>query len=343
MALTSTSGTERSNPLLNGGWSTMFLVALVGLAGCSPTRRPMIAFIPRTSATMLWEPAHVGAQDAANNLGLNIYWNAPTREDDVAGQISLIERILRDGDQGLILAPDQALALITPVRRAMAKGIATVVIGSSLPIPPGDNLSYIVNDEVEGGRIAARRVAFLLHGKGSVALLGINPAITGIMIRARSCEQFLNINYPNIHIVETRSGSFSLPHEQQMAEETLKENPDLDAIIALTWSSARGSVSTIESSVPVPKVKVIGFDPTGLLFEAKTLDSVILQNTREMGDRAIRMIDARLHGQPMQGVVTLQPMLVTRENVGSEKVRIMTTMHSARNSDDKRREYGSSP
>src|SRR5580700_3084354 len=146
MALTSTSGTERSNPLLNGGWSTMFLVALVGLAGCSPTRRPMIAFIPRTSATMLWEPAHVGAQDAANSLGLDIYWNAPTREDDVAGQISLIERIVRDGDQGLILAPDQALALITPVRRALAMGVATVVIGSSLPIPPGDSLSYIVND-----------------------------------------------------------------------------------------------------------------------------------------------------------------------------------------------------
>lgn len=291
---------------------------------------------------MLWEPAHAGAQDVANRLGLNIYWNAPTREDDVAGQINLIERIVRDRDQGLILAPDQALALITPVRRAMAKGIPIVVIGSSLSIPPGNNLSYIVNDEEEGGRIAARRVAFLLHGQGSVALLGIDPAISGIMIRARTCEQFLTSNYPNIHIVETRSGSFSLPHEQQMAEETLKENPDLGAIVALTWASAQGSISTIESSVPIPKVKVIGFDPTGLLFEATTLDSVILQNTREMGDRAIRMIDAHRHGQPMRGVVILQPMLVTRENVGSEKVRIMTTMHSTRDLEDKRRGHDSS-
>jgi ribose transport system substrate-binding protein len=288
---------------------------------------------------MLWEPAHTGAQDAANRLGLNIYWNAPTREDDVTGQINLIERAVRDRVQGLILAPDQALALITPVRRAIARGIPTVVIGSALPIPPGNNLSYIVNDDDEGGRIAAQRAAFLLHGKGSVVLLGINPAITGIMTRARSCEQFLTANYPDIHIVEARMGSFSFPHEQQMAEETLKDHPNLDVIIALTWASARGSISTIENSVQARKIKVIGFDPTGLLFEAKTLDSVILQNTREMGNRAVRMIDAHRHGQPMQEVVVLRPMLVTRENVGSDKVRIMTTMHSTVRRDDKRREY----
>ena len=343
MALTSTFGTKRSNSLLNCGWSITLFFALVGITGCSPSRPPTVAFIPRTSATMLWEPAHTGAQDAANRLGLNIYWNAPTREDDVTGQINLIERAVHDRVQGLILAPDQALALITPVRRAITRGIPTVVIGSALPIPPGNNLSYIVNDDDEGGRIAAQRAAFLLHGKGSVVLLGINPAITGIMTRARSCEQFLTANYPDIHIVEARMGSFSFPHEQQMAEETLKENPNIDAIIALTWASARGSISTIENSVQARKIKVIGFDPTGLLFEAKTLDSVILQNTREMGNRAVRMIDAHHHGQPMPGVIVLQPMLVTRKNVGSDKVRIMTTMHSTISRDDKRREYDLSP
>jgi len=32
--------------------------------------------------------------------------------------------------QGLVLAPDQALALITPVQRALSHGIATVIVGS---------------------------------------------------------------------------------------------------------------------------------------------------------------------------------------------------------------------
>ena len=124
-----------------------------------------IAVIPRTSGSLLWEPEHRGAQDAAQGIGAKIYWNAPTREDDIAGQIALIEHVARGNYQGLVLTPNQSLALITPVRRALARGLPIVIVSSPIPVPAGDKLSYILNDEEEGGRIAARRVAHLLHGR----------------------------------------------------------------------------------------------------------------------------------------------------------------------------------
>jgi ribose transport system substrate-binding protein len=296
---------------------------------CTCCRRPgtvTIAVIPRTSGTILWEPEHRGARDAAKLIGAHIYWNAPTRENDVSAQIELIEHVSEGNYQGLVLAPNQALALIAPVRHALARGLPIVIVSSPIPVPAGTKLSFILNDEQEGGRLAARRVALLLHGHGTIAILGIDPDVTGIMDRARSFEQFLAKNYPDIHVVERHLGSFNVPHEQEVAEETLDAHPDLDAIVALMWPSATGALSTIDSDPAKSKVKVIGFDPEDFLFASPSLDSVIVQNTREMGYRAVQIIHASLSGKPVPARIMLEPLLVTRDNVDSERVRHMTTM-----------------
>jgi ribose transport system substrate-binding protein len=305
------------------------LLAYISLLLCTSCHEPApvtIAVIPRTSGTLLWEPEHRGAQDAAENMGARIYWNAPTREDDVARQIDLIDQVVAGNYQGLVLTPNQSLSLITPVRRALAHGLPIVIVSSPIPVPAGDKLSYILNDEQEGGRIAARRIAFLLHGRGSIAVLGINPDISGIMTRAHSFEEFMAENYPAIHIVDKHIGSFNVPHEQEVAEETLDAHPDLDAIVALMWPSARGAMSTIDGRPGMFRAKVVGFDPEDVLFNSPSLDSVVLQNTRKMGYLAVQLIHARLMGKPVPPLISLEPTLVTRGNLNTNEVQYMTTM-----------------
>lgn len=321
----------RSTPPTNG-LSTVrsmfcvgFCVVFMLYGGCGRPPVPTIAFIPRTSGTLFWEPAHAGAEVAARSTGTKIYWNAPTREDDVQGQIALVESVIDRKYQGLVLAPDQALALIAPVRRALSKGTPTVIIGSPLPIPPANNLSYILNDEGEAGELAAVRVAQLLHGRGSVAILGINPDIAGIMTRARSLEAALMLHYPQIRIVEKRIGSFNVPHDQQIAEETLRANPGLNAIVALTSASTRGTCSALGRGQQNRSTKLVGFDEPDslLLMQEASLDSVIVQNSREMGLEAVKTIAAELRGQSVLPQVKLKPMLVTRENLNSPDVKQM--------------------
>lgn len=133
---------------------------------------------------MLWEPEHRGAQDAVEHIEVRIYWNAPTREDDVESEIALIARGVALNDEGTVLTPNQSLALMTPVRRALSHGLPIVIGSSAKSILAGGELSHIINDEEEGGRIAARHVALLLHGKCSIVILGINPNVAGIMVPA---------------------------------------------------------------------------------------------------------------------------------------------------------------
>jgi ribose transport system substrate-binding protein len=316
--------------------STAFQVRLVAeifavlalWCGCRSRPTPTIAFIPRTSGTPLWEPAHLGAEIAARTANAKIYWNAPTREDDVQAQIALVDSVIDRKYEGLVLAPDQALALIAPVRRALSKGIPTAIIASPLPLPAGAGLTYILSDEEEAGRIAAVRVGELLRGTGTIAILGINPDITGIMTRARSLETALARQYPGIKIVEKRMGSFNIPHDQQVAEETLRTNPDLNAIVALTSSATRGTCSALSRGKGKHSVKVVGFDEPdpALLVRDGNLDSMILPKTREMGIQAVQTILAQLQGQPAPSEVKLKPVLVTPENFESAGIRGMFSM-----------------
>jgi ribose transport system substrate-binding protein len=296
-------------------------------SGCRSSKPPTIAVIPRTTALILWEAEHAGAESAAHQTGFQIYWNAPTREDDTEEQIALVERVVSEHVQGLVLAPDQSLALMTPVRRAIAHNIPVVIIGSPLSIPAGGKLLYILNDEQQVGYIAAMRVGKILNGAGSIAVVGINPGVSGMTTRLRSFEENLSTRFPNIHIEEYRSDFFNSAQAQHAVEETLDAHPHLDAILALSAMSTRGAYFAFSKRNDLGKIKLIGCDQELLPPLRKgEIDSIIIENTYEMGYRAIASIAALQRGESVPSVVQLSPVLVTRENIDQPEVARMLTM-----------------
>jgi ABC-type sugar transport system, periplasmic component len=291
------------------------------LPACSRTSN-MIAVIPRACGTALWEPEHAGAAHVARRQGRNIYWNAPTREDDVAGQIALLEKTVAKGYAGIIITPDQTLPLRSPIRRIVSRGIPVVVVGTNLGITPTAKLSYVLNDDTVGGQMAARRVGKILREHGSIAILGINPQLTGIAARERSFEKTLEQEYPNIHVVARRLGSYSVPQEQQIAEDILNRGLAIDAIVALSHTSTRGAYYALVEFDKVQTIKLVGFDQD-LMPPIRTggIDSVIMQSTYDMGHTAMEIMDGQLNGRSGPGVSVVAPLLMTRENIDSPEIR----------------------
>src|SRR3974390_3537721 len=101
---------------------------------CTSCKRtpPTVAVLPRTCGTALWEPEHAGAAAVARSTGLNLYWNAPMRDDDTQTQISLIEKSVDRGMAGIIVSPIQTLPMRTPIRRVLAQGVPGVGIDTEL-------------------------------------------------------------------------------------------------------------------------------------------------------------------------------------------------------------------
>ncbi len=283
---------------------------------------PTIAVIPRTCGTYLWEAEHTGVARTAPAYGLNVYWNAPMREDDVQGQIDILARALKRRVRGVIISPVEALPLRTPVHNALEGGTPVVVVATDLGLAPGKNLAYVLNDERSGGEMAARRIGKLLKGKGSVAILGISNQLTSTAERARSLEGTLAGEFPGIHVVFRSLALPTVSQEQQVAERLLVEGPPVDAIVALSEPSTRGAFYALTEFNRTLSTPLVGFDQN-LLAPIRTgeIDSVVIQNTNQMGRAAMKLMAEEIHGGAKSQFVVVPPELVTRENIDSDTVK----------------------
>ena len=310
------------------GASIVCLSCLLALSspGCKRTP-PTVAVIPRTCGTALWEPEHAGAATVARSVGLNLYWNAPMRDNDTQTQISLIERSVARGMAGIIVSPIQTLPVRTPIRRVLAQNIPVVVIDTELGIPSGPTLGYVLNDEHAGGRIAARRVGLILKGKGNIAIVGIQPELNSNTVRERSFESTLNTEFPEIRIIARRLGLSSMPQEQHSAEQLLAAKGSLDAIVALSLAATRGTYYALAEFGKAGTMKLVGFDQDLIPpIRDGGIDSVVVQNTFEIGRSAMEIMNREIHGAPGPAELTIEPVLMTRENVDSPEIRQIENM-----------------
>ena len=306
---------------MSAGTKWAACILLVFFTSCHKTP-PTIAAIPRTCGTLLWEAEHTGIQHVASADGLNVYWNAPMREDDVQGQIEVLSTAIGRGVQGVIISPVEALPLRTPVHRALEHKIPVVVVGTDLGLASGKNLAYVLNDEHMGGQMAARRIAELLHGEGTVAVMGISNQLTSTAERARSLETTLTEESPHIQVVFRSLALPTVSQEQQVAEKLLARYSQVNAIVALSESSTRGAYYALTEFNKASSIRLVGFDQN-LIAPIRTgaIDSVIFQDTHGMGRAAMKVMNDELHQGALQSPVVLQPILVTKANLDSDVVK----------------------
>lgn len=284
-----------------------------------------IAVIPRTCGTRLWEPFHAAAASVARSRRIHIYWNAPTQENDVEKQIGFLSLVVERHYRGVIVAPDESMVFRTPVQQLLGRHIPVVIVDDNLALPHDPDLSYVLNDEIAGGQLAAQRVAAVLHGNGSIALLGIDPKLESITTREKSFEKALKRDAPRIKIAVREFGDdLSVPHEQQIAEDVLTSSRGIDAIVALSASATRGAYYAKLGLAKPSDAVLVGFDQDLLPpIRSGEIDSVVIQNAPEIGRLAMENILARLKRVSIPEVVAVPPVLLTRENLDSPSTRQM--------------------
>jgi ribose transport system substrate-binding protein len=285
-------------------------------------RPPLIAVVPRTTGSTLWETERAGIDAAARQWRCRIYWNAPTHEDDVEGQINLLEKIRLGPYDGLVLAPDHALALLTTIRRTLAAGKPVVIISSRLALPAVGKLSYIITDQEEMGRLAAARIGHALNGLGTVAIIGIDPGIAGLMSRLRAFETELGLHYPRIRVVTRGPGAFNAAEAQESLIAALSANHELSAVFALTAVSTRAVYFTLKST-DRRGIILVGCEQDADMINrvrAGEINAILAEDTYQMGYLAIRQIHAFLAHRKVSAVTVLPPVLITPENASAAPI-----------------------
>lgn len=301
------------------GW-LLILIAVVCASseGCRK-RENVITVIPRSTGTLLWEPLRQGAAEALRGHNIRMHWEPQLDEGDVENQLTMVAEATARKNRGIIFVPDETLASRSVVLNAVRQDIPVVVVDDDFGPPPGPYLSYVASDEAAAGQLVAQRLAKELHGHGSVAVIGIVSSREGSISREVLFEQAISRIAPGIRFVLRQWGDTAITHQEQICEELFSNASPPDAIVALSSTATRGAYYARIAKKHPPKTIIIGFDQDDrdMLLPIRTgsVDAVVVQDTRAIGERAASNILAEIQGKPFPAQTRIAPLLVTRENL----------------------------
>jgi ribose transport system substrate-binding protein len=284
-----------------------------------------IAVIPKGTTHVYWKTVKLGADAAAKDLGVNIIWKGPVKENDRGDQISMVEQFVTQGVNGIVLAPLDSDGLVSPVQEATAKNIPVVVIDSALKATVGkDFTSFVATNNHQAGFMGGEQLAKVLGGKGKVALLRYQAGSASTDEREAGFLEAI-AKYPNISVISSNQfGGATTDLAKTVALNMLDTLKQADGIFCPNESTTLGMLGALEDGQLAGKVKFVGFDATPSLVDAlknKEIDVLISQDPYKMGYEGVKQCVNALRKLPVDTNVDTGSAVVTRDNVDSPEIQ----------------------
>lgn len=322
------------------GVSLMVVVSSLtafGFIGCAPQDDGTIriAVIPKGTTHDFWRSVHAGALKAEREINgaggpkIEVIWKGPEKEDDRALQIQVVQNFIAARVKGVVLAPLDDTALLSPVKDCGRAGIPVAIIDSGLQGEVGkDFVSYIATDNYRGGVLGGKRLGEVLNGEGKAILLRYAEGSASTMERERGFLETLAKEFPKIELLSSDLyGGATTESSQQKAQNLLTRFGDqVDGIFCPNESTTLGMMNALRDADLLGKVKFVGFDTSESLVggvRSGNLQGLVLQNPLEMGYRGVMTMYDHLQGQPVVSQVDTGAVIVTGENMDDPKMKLL--------------------
>ena len=317
---------------------TVFVVTAIVLTavGCKQKeksqRRYRIAVIPKGTTHVFWKSIHAGAVKAEQELqelGVEVIWKGPLKEDDRESQIRVVEDFITRGVSGIVLAPLDEVALRMPVRDAVSRKIPVVIIDSGLQSE--DYVSFVATDNRIGGQKGARRLAEILGGKGRVIMLRYQEGSASTTNREEGFLEVLRKEYPQIEVVSSNQYGGATTETAYMASENLlapRRTADgglkIDGIFCPNESATFGMLRALQDSGLAGKVKFVGFDSNERLIQAmqnREIHGLVLQDPINMAYLGVKTMVEHLQGKTVDKRIDTGSAVATPENMNDPNIK----------------------
>ncbi len=286
-------------------------------------KKLQIAVIPKGTTHEFWKSIHAGAVKASRELGVEIIWKGPQKEDDRAQQIMVVEDFINRGVNGIVLAPLDDRALCRPVQDAVREDVPVVIIDSALQ--GEDYISFVATDNYKGGVIAAHRMGELLGGKGDIFLIRYQEGSASTTKRENGFLDTITSEFPDISLlVQDQHAGATTETAYQLAENLLGRFPEVDGIFCPNESSTFGTLRALQESGSAGKVKFVGFDSSPKLIQGLKdghIHGLVLQDPMKMGYLGVKQMTLHLKGQEIESRVDTGVYLATQENMEVPEIK----------------------
>lgn len=225
-----------------------------------------------------WKSVLKGAEAAEQEFGITLVYDAPNEEDDIQGQIDMVEFYIDRNVDGIVLAASDYEALVPVVEKAFNNGIPVVLIDSHV-----NSNSYnksFSTDNYLAGKQAGESLIDLAGEDAKIGIISFVKGSENAIQRERGLKAVLE-EYPNIEIVDTMFCGSSIEVAETFAMIYLDQ--EVDAIIGLNAIASMGLGRALNRHKDAIG---IGFDTTLeeiTFIDQEIIDATIVQNPYGMG------------------------------------------------------------
>lgn len=307
------------------GAAALAVVAAAVPAGPAAAQDVTIPIIVKDTTSFYWQIVLAGARKAGKDLGVNVPELGAQSEADINGQISILENAVSGSPAAIVISPTEFKALGKPIDEA-AKSVKVIGIDSGADSQAFT--SFLTTDNVQGGRVAADGLAAAItekYGKaeGEVALITSLPGVGSLDQRAQGFKEQLAAKYPGLKLVADKVADGQATTGLNIMTDLITANPNLRGVFASNLIMAQGAGQAIAENNAQDAIKLIGFDSDDKLVKFLTdgvIAGLVVQDPFRMGYDGIKTALAASKGEAVEKNVDTGANLVTKANMGDEKI-----------------------
>jgi ribose transport system substrate-binding protein len=262
--------------------------------------KPYIALVSKGFQHQFWQAVQDGAEQAAAEFDVEITFEGPDSESEVAQQIDMLQTALDRNPDAIGFAALDSQASVPLMTEAESRGIPVVAfdsgVDSDVPVTTAST------DNLAAAALAAEHMVELIGGAGKVALVVHDQtSVTGVERRDGFVE-YIEQNAPDVEIVDIQYGAGDQLESTNIATAIIEGNPDLAGIYGANEGSAIGVVNAVQELDRVGEIVVIGFDSGQAQIDAimnGVMAGAITQNPVGIGYETVKAAVAAINGEDL--------------------------------------------
>jgi rhamnose transport system permease protein len=307
--------------------SNWFLVRSIKQSSMKGTAAPsnrkiQIAMMPKAKGDPYFVSCHQGAEEAANELGVDLFWDGPT-DLDPAKQNEIVEAWITKGVDVIAVSVENQAGISTVLRKAREKGIKVITWDADAE---KDARDFLINQATPQaiGYTLTDEAARIMNGKGEFAIITASLSAANQNEWIKHIKARLAEKYPDMKLVAIQPSEGDRDRAFAETQTVLKVHPNVKVIIAIAAPAVPGAAEAVKQSGRAD-MKVTGLSLPNMnkpYVHAGVVESVVLWNTVDLGYLTVYTARDLATGQLKRGDREVSAGRLGKIEIADDEVRL---------------------
>ncbi len=285
------------------------------------------AVILKTQATDFWVKMWKGVEEEAAKKGVKVDIYSAQSEDDLEGQLAILESCISKGYSGIAIAPLSSVNVLTGIGEATKKGITIVNVDekfdeTELANQGGASVAFVATDNVAVGNKGAQYIVDNAEKGAKVAIIEGKSGNQSSEDRTQGAKEAFENG--GMDIISSQAADWDRQKALDIATTLIQQNKDLKGIYCCNDGMALGAMQAVINAGKVGEILIVGTDGDEEAITSVAngqLSATVAQDSAKIGATSLDLlIEACENGTTGQvgtfpEKTPVDSILVTKDNV----------------------------